>query len=373
MHAMPVSDDAQKPSVLSSSHRFADIRILICDPDYAIGVLVKNVISALGVRHVFIVPDGLSALDLMKREPIDIIITDWDMSPMNGLDLTLHLRKSLDSPNRMIPVIMLTARKTRPDIQRARDAGVTEYMIKPFTSGALIERLQDIAKDPRGFVLSPNYTGPDRRRIRTTSLPPDPDTNPHYYERTTPLMVGKEALNQLILDDMPRIVVPDYSLSLKAGFDVPDILLDNPQEAEASSPEERQQARAEFLQMIREEIDAMERAYESIAAGANTPQTSLKKIEDSAFIIKARAGLFGYVRAAEVAGQLLNFCRRHYDMRNLNHQIIVEKHIQAIAAIVAQNITGDGGEIGKALIIDLARLMHKYLSNIHVSDAGVLR
>jgi DNA-binding response OmpR family regulator len=280
---------------------------------------------------------------------------------MSGLELTIYLRKSLDSINRMIPIIMLTARNSRPDIQTARDAGITEYIVKPFTAKVLLERVFEVVKEPRPFIMCKSYTGPDRRRVNSFALPPDPDENHHYFERKPPLIVDKEALQQLILDDTPRMVMPDYALKKKVGFEVPEALMVNPLSL-AKSEEEIQKAQDEFLSLMMQDVESLYNAYYALIRTPDNTKKLIQTIEDAAFSIKSRAGIFGYVRATEVAGQLYNFCKRYYDPDNANHLIILEKHIQTISAIFAQKITSDGGELGRQLIIDLARLINKYLN-----------
>ncbi len=140
----------------------------------------------------------------------------------------LHLRRSLDSPNRMIPILLLTARNDPHDIRAARDAGVSEYLIKPFSAKTLLERVHAVVEDPRSFILSKNFVGPDRRRISSLSLPPDPDNARTYFERKSALVVPREQLKQLILDDIPRMIMPDYTLKKKIGFEVPVELITDP-------------------------------------------------------------------------------------------------------------------------------------------------
>ena len=356
----PISEQ-DKPSLLSNQTFFAEITIAICDPDIYLAALVKNILSTLGCARIFVVADGQSLLDLMKEEKIDIIITDWQTKNLSGIDITTHLRQSLDSMNRMIPIIMLTARTGRHDIQTARDAGITEYIVKPFSAKTLLDRVYSVVKDPRSFILCKTYIGPDRRRISSMTLPPNPDENHKFFERKSPVIVPKEALQQIILDDTPRMILPDYSLKKKIGFDVPDELIINPLSI-AKSEEEIGKMQAQFVTSMLKDLDALHAAYALIIHSPDNLKTSLKTIKDSAASIKARAGVFGYTRASEVANQLYNFCQSYYDKDNAHHLIIIEKHIQTISVIFAQKITGDGGDTGRELMIDLARLINKYLN-----------
>ncbi len=86
------------------------------------------------------------------------------MQPINGIEFTNNVRRSAQSPNKMVPIILLTGYAAPKRVKVARDVGVTEYMIKPFTADSLIKRITHVINHPRRFVVSDDYTGPDRRR-----------------------------------------------------------------------------------------------------------------------------------------------------------------------------------------------------------------
>lgn len=354
-----MTNELDRPSILETSSLFSEINLAIVDPDIKMATLVKKLLMSLGFNRIYVLQDGQDVLDLMKEDKIDIIITEWDMKTMGGLELTIHLRQSLDSPNRIVPILMLTARNDRKDISIARDAGVTEYLIKPFSAKSLLDRVYSIVEEPRSFILSKFYTGPDRRRISSLSLPPDPDVNHQYFERKPPMVVPKDQLKQLILDDIPRMIMPDYTLKKKIGLEVPAELINNPLTV-ATSEEEIHKAHTDFMMAMLKDVEALEKSYQLLIRSPSHAKKLVGAIEQAAFSIKSRAGVFGYLRASEVAQQLYGFCRRHYDKENKYHLIILEKHIQTIAVIFNNKITGDGGEIGKELMKDLARLINRY-------------
>jgi two-component system chemotaxis response regulator CheY len=92
------------------------------------------------------------------------VITDLAMQPLDGIDFVRLLRNSPDSPNPMIPVIMITGHATQRRVAEARDAGVTEFLAKPLTARGVIERISQVVDHARGFVRAEGYFGPDRRR-----------------------------------------------------------------------------------------------------------------------------------------------------------------------------------------------------------------
>jgi len=149
----------------------AKIAVLIVDSDKRISNIIREVLESLGFQKILQAADGASALHIMSTEKIDMLITDWRMSPMDGISLVKYLRTAETSPNRFIPVIMLTANVERDQVEMARDVGVTEFVIKPFSAKTLCSRIVALIDNPRSFVMNRNFTGPDRRR--RAAVPPD--------------------------------------------------------------------------------------------------------------------------------------------------------------------------------------------------------
>jgi two-component system chemotaxis response regulator CheY len=144
--------------------RYDLLKILVVDDNHHMRVLVAEILKAVGVRHIFEASDGAQALQMMKNQAIDIIMTDLSMQPLDGIDFVRLLRRSPDSPNQMCPVIMITGHSTMTRVQEARNAGVNEFLAKPLTARGVIERISQVVEHPRPFVKTESYFGPDRRR-----------------------------------------------------------------------------------------------------------------------------------------------------------------------------------------------------------------
>ncbi len=140
------------------------LRILLVDDNHHMRVLLTEILRAIGVKHVYEANDGAEALQVMRSNPIDIIMSDLAMQPLDGIDFVRLLRNSPDSPNPMAPVIMITGHSTHRRVQEARDVGVNEFLSKPVTARGVLERIAQVVDNPRAFVRTPAYFGPDRRR-----------------------------------------------------------------------------------------------------------------------------------------------------------------------------------------------------------------
>jgi len=144
--------------------RYDLLKILLVDDNHHMRMLLSEILRAIGVRDMFEANDGAEGLEMMRKHAIDIVMTDLSMQPLDGIDFVRLLRNSPDSPNPMIPVIMITGHATQRRVSEARDAGVNEFLAKPLTARGVIERISQVVDHARGFVRTEAYFGPDRRR-----------------------------------------------------------------------------------------------------------------------------------------------------------------------------------------------------------------
>ncbi len=151
--------------------RFELLKILLVDDNHHMRLLLTEVLRAIGVKEVFEASNGAEALQALRRNPIDIVMTDLAMQPLDGIDLVRRLRNGHESPNPMVPVIMITGHSTLRRVAEARDVGVTEFLSKPVTARGVIERITRVVDHPRSFVKTDRYFGPDRRRRDDPNYP----------------------------------------------------------------------------------------------------------------------------------------------------------------------------------------------------------
>ncbi|MGZ9114146.1 MAG: response regulator [Brevundimonas sp.] len=141
------------------------LTVLIVDDSEQMRAIAATVLAGAGVRGIRSVESGASALEVLRTEEIDVAIVDYRMTPMNGIEFVRLVRNCPASRNPYLPIVMMTGHADLSLIREARDAGVTEFLVKPITARALIDRLQAVILRPRPFVKLAGYFGPDRRRI----------------------------------------------------------------------------------------------------------------------------------------------------------------------------------------------------------------
>ncbi|MGB0682993.1 MAG: response regulator [Magnetovibrionaceae bacterium] len=147
-----------------SEYNLERLNFLIVDDNRHMRALVKTILHALGCKNVVEASDGADAFKELKHFAADIIICDWNMDPLDGIDFTRLVRTGADSPNPFVPIIMLTGHTEMNKVTEARDAGVHEFLAKPIAARGLYARIKAIIEKPRAFVRSKTYFGPDRRR-----------------------------------------------------------------------------------------------------------------------------------------------------------------------------------------------------------------
>ena len=132
-----------------SALRFDKLRILVVDDNQHMRKLVVAVLQAVGVRDLFESPDGEHAWAHLRESKPDVIILDWQMTGMNGLEFVRLVRNSPRSPNVFVPVIMLTGHTHIDHVRQARDAGVNEFLAKPVSVKAILSRLISVIEYQR--------------------------------------------------------------------------------------------------------------------------------------------------------------------------------------------------------------------------------
>lgn len=146
------------------AYRLENLRILIVDDNAHIRQLLRTILNAVGIRNIDIAEDGVIGFETFCRLDYDLVFTDYEMEPISGIDLVDLIRTSRKSPNPYLPVIMISAYSDQERVQLARDHGVTEFLAKPFTVERLVKHLEMVIEEPRAFVKTETYFGPDRRR-----------------------------------------------------------------------------------------------------------------------------------------------------------------------------------------------------------------
>jgi len=146
-------------------YNLKDVSFLIVDDCKFMRQTLRAVLKSLQVGEIHEAGNGLEAYKfLLTGIKPGIILADWVMPVMNGIELTHMIRTAHDSPCPYVPIILISAHGEASKVLEARDAGINEFLIKPISAKALYQRVSKIIAKPRLFVNSSDFLGPDRRR-----------------------------------------------------------------------------------------------------------------------------------------------------------------------------------------------------------------
>lgn len=119
-----------------------NLRFLVVDDFATMRRIVRNLLKDLGFNRVEEAEDGLDALNKLRADAFDFVISDWNMPNMDGLQLLTEIRS--DANLKTMPVLMVTAEAKKENIIAAAQAGASGYVVKPFTAATLEEKLNKI-------------------------------------------------------------------------------------------------------------------------------------------------------------------------------------------------------------------------------------
>jgi len=327
-------------------YKFAKLQIVIADSDHRSAQLVKQILSAFGIRRVDVVHSGEEALTLLKTQRVDLLITEWSIEGVDGLTLVRAIRSAKNHAFLRfdLPVLMLTGRSSKEHVYLARDAGVTEFVAKPFSAKTISTRLIEIIDSPRVFVETPNYKGPSRRRKQG----PPPGTQDRRIPRE----------QRERMEGGPKVTITRANFALKDlvdGASASDIITNDVlEEAQA----EVMKVEGEFVSWVKDDIAKLEAAYATLF---ETPpdKNARMALLNATYTIKSQSGTFGYELGTIVADLLISYLAEHPNLAE-NNFIVIRKHIDTMAVIFTQKLKEADGAVGLALIGSLSKLVAKF-------------
>lgn len=119
-----------------------DLTVLVVDDFSTMRRIVRNILRELDFKNILEADDGTSALEVLRAQKVDLIVSDWNMPKMTGLELLKSVRSTEQTKD--IPFLMVTAEAQKENIVEAVKARVSNYIIKPFTAVTLSEKLTKI-------------------------------------------------------------------------------------------------------------------------------------------------------------------------------------------------------------------------------------
>ncbi len=141
------------------------LNILVVDDNAYMRRLTRTMLTNLGAKSVLEAPDGLAALEAIRTSDPDVMLLDWDMPVLNGIEVLRIVRSPGVFPRPNLPIIMMTTRAQRAQVNEALEAGANEFLLKPTSPKALCDRLTSIVFKPRPMVKMGKHYVPEPRRM----------------------------------------------------------------------------------------------------------------------------------------------------------------------------------------------------------------
>jgi len=286
---------------------FAKVTIAITDADPKGAAIVQSALASLGCKRILSARDGPELLSILAKEQVDLLIIDWTSTSTNGIDVVRDIRQDPSSRSREVPVLVLSARVEREAIEAARDAGVNEYLIKPFSTASLLASIHVIAFTPRSFVVSKGYVGPDRR-LKSS------------FTELLPKTTGASEREQ------PGTGTPSPS-------------------------EER---RLELVPIsLHERIEEVAACIRSVMAISGDIESLRTRLVDVAKVIETEASGQGLGKMSEVASLLRGFCETQFVPTNGAMLVLLERYMLTLRSLLEGGMAADTGPLGDSLLKDL--------------------
>jgi DNA-binding response OmpR family regulator len=207
-------------------------RVMVVDPQPAGARLIGELMRDVARSQIWVAESNEKAIRLAGSYDPHIIFAEMGPAPLDGIAFVRELRRS-HLAARYAPVIMVTAQATAGGILAARDAGVHEFLCKPFTMKDLLRRLEAVTLRQRDWVEAVNYVGPDRRRFNSGdysgSLKRRSDTTatPDAERLAQALKILRSAINAVGIDPSQamRSMQAQVADLRKCGMSVADLTL----------------------------------------------------------------------------------------------------------------------------------------------------
>lgn len=152
---------------------FSSVHFLIVDGNHLAAELARDLLLTMGATTVFVAKTYDEAVNTLQADGVDVLLTELHLPEKSGLDLIRTVRGGKTRASRQMPILVMSALSAKEHVFSARDAGVTEFIAKPYGVEGFYRRMVGIVAHPRAFVDSDSYFGPDRRRRQLPYDGPD--------------------------------------------------------------------------------------------------------------------------------------------------------------------------------------------------------
>ncbi len=354
-----------------AQYDFTRLSILLVEDSKFMCNLMSGILRAMGIERILVVNNGEEAISIMSplNKPkdsmvgfsgVDVVISDFFMPVVDGSMFLRWIRLAPKSPDRFLPFIMMSAAADRDVITKSRDAGVDEFLAKPFSAETIMKRLISVIEHPRQIIYCPTYFGPDRRR---RAKPVENDLRKTKKEDIEIIYSGKELTS--LKKSRKKIWIFKMPRALKNKLSTGSHNKDEPAfDPEMIAAAEKKVADMEddYSDWVADSIEELIQAHHRAIEDFTNAEGYLFDINRIAHELRGQGGIFGYPL-------ITKFGKSLYDCSGDGTEItaplldLIKAHIDLIKVVMSQKIKGDGGETGKELLVNLSEANKKHASH----------
>ena len=300
---------------------------------------------------------GADAIEALKLERADrgmpggpdIIVSDLFMAPINGLLLLRWVRMAKESPNRFVPFVMLSGAADGQYVRESRDLGVSEFLAKPFSGEPVYKRILEVIDHPRQFVITETYCGPDRRRRKQAT--PGDERRVMDQENVTVVYSADKVVKPKTASDVWHFRLPN-GLKERAGGGGRGVRGELPLGLLAEAEEQLERAALGFTEWAADYLGQLSRLCDDALAETGPRDKQFTEINLLAHELRGQGGTFGYPLIT-IFGKMLYDCSMEGCAKGDSEVEIVKAHVDAMRAVLREKVSGDGGDVGRALLESL--------------------
>ncbi|MDH5722489.1 MAG: response regulator [Alphaproteobacteria bacterium] len=312
------------------------ISILVVEDIMPMRDLLVSMLKTMGVGQVYFASDGQSGFNTFCNKNPDIVMTDWHMPELNGIELAQKIRKSEKPLNFTVPIMMMSGYCSPARISDSRDNGITEFIVKPFSAMDISTRMAYMIKNPRDFIITKEYAGPDRRRKKAEG-----------FDETK----SKRTENS---DKLINRIPADTTLQEKTGIGkVSETAVSNSQKVLDDN-------QINFKPIVSGFIKQLEDALKIARSGNLTDKTVKMELTTPIMQIKANAKIFHYALVGDLANIALTFIEGLATMDE-NALVIVQAYTITLKKILSFDIKESDSREGEAFKNELQKACDRHM------------
>jgi CheY-like chemotaxis protein len=349
---------------------FSRLSVLVVEDSRFMRSLLVTTLRALGVERVSTAENGQEAIQFMApaaaiqgeslvgKTGIDMIISDYVMPVVDGGMLLRWIRLAGKSPDRFMPFLMVSAAADKEVLFACRDAGVDEFMAKPFSAEGLAKRITSVVEHPRPYIYCPNYFGPERRR---QSKPFETERRKTTDDEIETLYSGKDMSKMKNKKKRVWIFKLPKSLKQKLATGTAKDSNEPPFDPELlkAAEDKIQNMATDYSDWVKESIEELQQAHHRAVEDPDQASEQFATIHTLALELRGQGGIFGYPLISQFGKSLYDITNEH---ATITPQLLdlVDSHIDLVKVVINQKVAGDGGETGRQLLQSLAEAKRKF-------------